>query len=80
MTHVINEYDKNTEFIVESIMTVDDQFLPVINNIIGGFNEDDIDVLYCYEIKPHQVAEIALIIGAAFRVNDKDNHFFLEPN
>jgi hypothetical protein len=80
MAHVINEYDKNTEFIINSIMTVPDQFLPAIMDVIGGFNGDDVDVIYCYEVKPYQIAEIALIISADFRVNEKENHFFLEPN
>jgi hypothetical protein len=80
MTHVINEYDKDTDFIVESIMSIPDQFLPIVNNIVGGFNEDDVDVIYCYALKPYQIAEIALRIGATFCVNNKDNHFFLELN
>jgi hypothetical protein len=79
MTHAIFEYDKDSEFVIESIVTIPDQFLPMIKNIIE-VNDDDVDLIYCYELKPYQVAEIASIIGATFTVNKKDNSFFLEPD
>jgi hypothetical protein len=78
MLHEIVEYDKDTEFIIESILTVPDEFLPKIKDMIA-FNDDDIDLIYCYKLTPYQVAEIALIVGAEFQVNNKDNHFFFEP-
>jgi hypothetical protein len=78
MFYVINEYSKDTDYLVDSILVISSDFLPIIKNIIA-INIADNSLFYSYKVDLYQIAKIAKIIGKTYHINSVDNYFYLEP-